>query len=502
SGNAPLDMRFHFNPGKSVFNDTVWNITPSDIRFCDRRLTVDRFNVSRPGQQISINGIASESADDSVHVHLDDINLDYVFETLGIANAMFGGRATGNFYAAAALSPSPRLYTDDLHVAGIKYNYCRMGDADIRSRWDVDEKAVRIYADIAGEHGNISTIDGMIKPLTEELDFRFHADDVPVGFLKPFMEAFTSDVKGHASGDAHLYGTFKLLDMTGDLFARDFTLKLDFTNCYYSTTDSIHLRPGRIDIPSVRLRDPMGHTALLNGLVTHHCFKEPTFDFAVTEAKSLLVYDIAPTAETIWYGKVFGNGGAHVKGVPGRIDIGVDMATAPGSSFSFVLSDSEEASDYDFITFRDITPVDPDLANRPPTTLDIIADLRKRVAAHSDVQSSPSIYNMEFDIDVNPNTLVTLVMDPVGGDRIRARGSGNMRLAYNSADDDLKLYGRYTLTEGSYNFTLQDIIIKEFTIDDGSEISFTGNPYAPQLDVKAIYSLNANLSDLDESFLQ
>ena len=32
--------------------------------------------------------------------------------------------------------------------------------------------------------------------------------------------------------------------------------------------------------------------------------------------------------------------------------------------------------------------------------------------------------------------------------------------------------------------------------------SFLGDPYAAQLDITASYSLNANLSELDESFLE
>lgn len=72
---------------------------------------------------------------------------------------------------------------------------------------------------------------------------------------------------------------------------------------------------------------------------------------------------------------------------------------------------------------------------------------------------------------------------------------------YGSANNELKMYGNYTLDRGDYNFTLQDIIIKDFTIRPGSEISFSGDPYAAKLDIKAAYTLNANLSDLDESFL-
>ncbi|MDE6540793.1 MAG: translocation/assembly module TamB, partial [Muribaculaceae bacterium] len=109
---------------------------------------------------------------------------------------------------------------------------------------------------------------------------------------------------------------------------------------------------------------------------------------------------------------------------------------------------------------------------------------------------------MDFRVDITPAARINLVMDPVGGDEIRAYGAGAMRLTYGSANNDLRMFGNYTLERGSYNFTLQDIIIKDFTINEGSNISFHGDPYAAQLDIEAVYAVNANLSDLDESFLQ
>ena len=74
-----------------------------------------------------------------------------------------------------------------------------------------------------------------------------------------------------------------------------------------------------------------------------------------------------------------------------------------------------------------------------------------------------------------------------------------MRLTYNN-NGELGTYGKYTLDKGTYTFTLQDVIIKEFTIRDGSSISFQGDPYAAVLDLEAVYSLNSNIRDLYESF--
>ena len=76
--------------------------------------------------------------------------------------------------------------------------------------------------------------------------------------------------------------------MTGDIFAENLRLKLDYTNTYYYATDSIHLISGRISFADVQLRDAMGNSALLNGWVTHKCFKEPEFEFRVSNARNLL----------------------------------------------------------------------------------------------------------------------------------------------------------------------------------------------------------------------
>lgn len=492
--------RVNVNPSELVFNDTVWNVNSASIDISDNRAKVNGFRVGRQNQYISINGQVSSTPDDSLTLVLKDVNLDYIFETLDIGTAMFGGIATGTFYASSLFSPAPCLYTPSLDVQNLSYNKSLMGNASIKSEWLPDEKAVTINALIDQPNGCKSKILGAIFPMADSLDFHFDADKIEIGFMKPFMEAFTSDVSGFASGKARLWGTFKLIDMVGDIYAQDVKLKLDFTNTYYTATDSVRLTPGRIDLDNITLRDVNGNTALLNGWITHKCFKQPRFNFAITNARNMLVYDVRENPESIWYGTIYGNGSAGIVGVPGEVDINVNMSTAARSTFTFVLSDAEQAYDYNFITFRDRDQALKDSLRADNATPQIVRELKKRIA-RSEEGGGSSVYKMNIAVDVTPSALVTLVMDPVGGDRIKAYGSGNLRMSYDSANEDLKMFGTYTLTRGNYNFTLQDIIIKDFTIRDGSSISFHGDPYSAQLDIKAVYSVNANLSDLDESFL-
>lgn len=489
------------NPSQMVFNDTVWSISRSEIYALPQRISVENFNIQREGQSLAVNGVASADSVDSITIKLANIDLDYVFGTLHIDNVMFGGIATGNFYGRSLLSKEPVLYTPKLYVKNLKYNNAVMGDTEIVSAWHNDTKGISIDAVVKQSNGLQSEINGTIYPLTEELDFRFKADKVAVGFMQPFMSAFADQVSGYASGNAHLYGTFKYLDMTGDLYADDFSIKLGFTNTTYWASDSIRLRPGSIQIDNLRIKDKCGNTALLNGWVSHKFFKEPSFDFSLTRAENFLSYDAPQSTEYQWYGKIFGNGSAFINGSPGVVNIGVDMATAPGSTFTFVLSDAEVAEEYSFITFRDRNAkVITDTTGLKVGSAELDRLMYEKVRKNQAMQSS-SAYNMNFQVDVTPAAEIILVMDPVGGDRITSHGAGRINMQYESLNDVLKMYGTYTLNRGNYNFTLQDIIIKNFTIRNGSSIEFHGDPYSALLNINATYSLNANLSDLDESFL-
>ncbi len=489
------------NPGEINFGDDVWAMDNSIVTWCDDRLTVDDFSLKAGKQVIAIDGRASQSPDDVITVDLQNIKLESIFETLEIDNALIGGIATGTVKASQALSKQPILTTDNLHVESIGYNYCTMGTADIVAHWDNDRQAFFLDADIVNPENQHSRIWGDIFPSAESLDLNFDATHIKVGFMKPFMSAFASDLKGYVSGKARLFGTFHNIDMEGDVFAEDLKLKIDFTNTWYGATDSIHIRPGSINLDNITITDENNHTAKLSGYLHHDYFHSPVFDFRVTDAKEFMCYNVSSKQNQDWYGTIYGNGSASIVGRPGIVEIGADMTTTAGSTFTFVLSDQLEAEQYSFITFNDVTPQE---VRDEQIHVDDIPTAVKEYQARMISQNtdSPSAYIMDLKVDITPDAQVILVMDPVGGDRIRAYGSGDLRMAYNSIDNDIRMWGSYTLDRGSYNFTLQDIIIKDFTINSGSTITFRGDPYSATLDIEAVYSVNANLTDLDESFTQ
>lgn len=498
--NRQMDYTVNIEPSHVTFNDTVWNIDPSVVRIAGGTVAVDNLRGSNGKQYVHINGKVSRQPEDVLELDLKDISLDYVFETLNINNVDFGGQATGHFYASDLLNGAPQIYTPGLHVNNLTYNDALMGDADITSRWLTDEKAVALRADILQGNGLKSIVDGAIYVTRDSLALDFEAQRANLAFMKPFMAAFAGDIQGAASGKATLYGTFKDINLKGDVVADTLNFLLAFTNVRYACrNEKIHIEPGLIEFGDITIFDRNGNTARLDGWLKHDNFHEPVFNFGVTQARGLLCYDTNERFNNVWYGEVYGNGSAFVTGSPGIVDVKVNMETAPGSKFTFVLSDAATATEYKFITYRSKRyPQGLPVAAQPTDTLP--EAVRKHLArAQTQNVVKPTAFNIDLQGDITPDVALRIVMDQTSGDQIKATGSGNMRLTYNS-NDEMEIYGKYTLERGHYNFTLQDIIIKDFIIRDGSSITFRGDPYAAAIDLQAVYATNANLRDLDESF--
>lgn len=490
------EVNVDINPSIFDIGPARWNIDKGRISYDNNVLSVDNFKLWHDNQFVEIDGVASALPEDSISVRLADIDLDYVFDLLKINYVTFGGSATGEVSAKAVFSGAPVADTDNLTVESLSYNGTVLGDGYIRSHWDNDAKEVTIYADIEHEGRRRALIDGGIWITRDSLSFGIDADKVPIEFLKPFMSAFTSDVVGKASGKAKLFGTFRDIDLVGRLYADTIAMKLDFTNTWYHGSDSVYLNPGHIVIPSFRLYDKNGNSAVLNGDLTHEYFHNPRFTFRITDARGLLCYDTNAKMNPDWYGTIYGNGGATVRGWPGMVNISVDMDVVRNSTFTFVLNDTQAAEDYHFLTFSDKRKEEQERLRRDSVP-DVLAAFQKKI---DNQNSTPSKFSIDIRASVNPSALMTLVMDPIAGDKITARGSGAIQVEYESDSEEMQMFGKYTLDEGNYNFSLQDLILRDFSIRPGSSISFNGDPLNANLNITASYRVNTNLSDLDKSF--
>ena len=482
-----LQIQTHINPSTLIFNDTIWQMSPSDISYCEKQIEINDFEISHAPQYILIDGIASNREEDELKIELNDVDLDYIFGTLNIKNVTFGGNATGNLLATHLLTGAPRLSTEQFDVKDFSYNEAIFGDLHLFSMWDNDNQGILMKGFIENKEDKQTYIDGYIFPTKDSLSLSFDPDKLNIAFLRPFVSTVMSDISGIASGHIDFFGRFKALNVTGDAYVENLDFGIEYLNTRYNLSDSIHLSPTRIWFDNVTIYDKLKHTAKGSGWIEHHNFKDVSYDIAITEAQDFLSYDMTERQSPIYYGTIYGTGSTMIKGSPGQTQIDVNMSTGDQSKFTFVLSGSEAAGDYDFITFTNSGKQNTKIGELQADS--IVIKNNARMMENSKIQNSSAL-NLNLQIEATNQAQMNLIMDKSTGDMIKATGQGSILLEYNSMDGDIKLYGSYVL----------DIITRDFSIKEGSRVSFHGDPIATNLDISAIYSLSANLLDLDENF--
>ena len=293
-----LQIQTHINPSTLIFNDTIWQMSPSDISYCEKQIEINDFEISHAPQYILIDGIASNREEDELKIQLNDVDLDYIFGTLNIKNVTFGGNATGNLLATHLLTGAPRLSTEQFDVKDFSYNEAIFGDLHLFSMWDNDNQGILMKGFIENKEDKQTYIDGYIFPTKDSLSLSFDPDKLNIAFLRPFVSTVMSDISGIASGHIDFFGRFKALNVTGDAYVENLDFGIEYLNTRYNLSDSIHLSPTRIWFDNVTIYDKLKHTAKGSGWIEHHNFKDVSYDIAITEAKNFLSYDITEKKNT------------------------------------------------------------------------------------------------------------------------------------------------------------------------------------------------------------
>ncbi|MGY0038365.1 translocation/assembly module TamB domain-containing protein [Pedobacter sp. NJ-S-72] len=104
-------------------------------------------------------------------------------------------------------------------------------------------------------------------------------------------------------------------------------------------------------------------------------------------------------------------------------------------------------------------------------------------------------FNLSANIRIDPEAELNVVVDPANGDNLKVRGTANL-IATMDPSGKTSLTGRYEVTDGAYNLSIGGLAKKSFKLVKGSSIIWTGDPMEANVDLTALYEVNAAPIDL------
>ena len=463
-----------FLPTQIIIFDSTWNVHSSQIAFNpDTTFDVQNFRLQNNNQYIVIDGLVSKKETDQVQVEMSDIDLGFILGLVNMKAISINGRTTGVASLYGILKQP--AFEANLQVKNAMLNESPLGDAYIYSGWDNRNNELLVSGTFLEGNDTVALANGVYSIKNDSVDFMFDANKLNLGFLQRYFQAMVQDVNVKGTGLVRMYGHTKNIGFEGNVLAEDASLKIGILNTTYSFRDSIYLTRESIAFKEIKVYDEERNQGTLNGLITHNgSFKNMEFDVKVN-ARNMLAINTKPSDNDFFYGKAYATGNVHIFGDEGSTFIDINAASQPRTKMYISVGGTSVANENDFITF--MNRQDTTVVERPGPELD-----------NSNV-------SLTLLLDVTPDADIQLIINPESGDMIAANGNGNLRLEFDS-NNGLKLYGGYTIDRGNYLFTLQNLIRKQFRIDEGSSITWSGNPERARLDIRAIHSLTASLYDL------
>lgn len=469
-----------------VINNLQWGVDTFSLTFDDNEIDIDQFFAQSDDKYMDISGCIGKDEQDSLIVKMQNIDLKYLFDIVSFHPVSLEGLSTGAIYLNHLLA-QPAVDAK-LFVKDFLFEHGLIGDLELTGKWNQKGKAIELYGDIHDGDNSSTIVSGFVSPANDTLNIAIKAHNTRVDFLNHLIGSILCDVDGSANGQINVLGKMRHINLSGALAANT-RLKIKPLKAPYTIEgDTIWFNYNEIEFKEFKIHDEHGNFGFLNGGVHHHCLKRFSCDFDI-ETNNLLIFHTPDFGNDSFYGTVFATGNANIEGGGGRgLRVKANVTTGDNSLFVYNAGTPESITSNEFITF-----IDAKKKKESSTSI------HNEIVQTEEIQSS---VNIDFLANITTGMDIKVIMNPITGDYINARGSGMINAVYDEKDG-FTMKGNLDLNSGMYKFTLQDIFPKEFVIQPGSTIAFNGDPFLANLNLQTIYTVNsASLNDLSADATQ
>ena len=478
-------------PSKLGNRDREWRITSAGIEVDSSRIDVNDLRVynTAEDQNLRIDGVASRSKNDSLRLELKNFSLAPFAQFAERMGYNISGRTNGYVTVSSALKDT-RI---DANVAldSIYVNSLPISDLKLSSRWDFGRSRAKLSVTTAATGKEVAR--GYYFPSRARYYAQILADGIDMSLLDPLLSGVLKDTGGKAKVDLTLTGERSDASLNGEIVASDLRTTLDYTKCTYTApTARMTVKDNKFIMRDATIYDKDKHSGLLSiDLSLDHL---SNIEYSVrAKFDNMQVLGTTKRDNEMFYGTMYASGDVLVKGDKAGVKMDITAVSAANSKFFMPLSNKSNITYADFVTFARPTAVDP--------TNYLVRKKMMFERRQKQRTASGGGMDIELSLDVRNNTEVQLVIDPTVGDIIKGTGNGLLNMRINPSADIFEMYGIYTIDEGSYLFTLQNIINKKFVIEKGSTIQWTGEPLDALLNIMAVYKIKTSLQPLLEGYV-
>jgi len=459
-----------FDNSEFQFLNEVWLIKPNhEIALKPEGIFVDSleiYDTEALNTKIAVHGVISDSLTNPLEI---DISSFPVATIATIIQQPMKGTLNGHV-TLSDLYQAPEV-VGDLDIGEFVYGDDLIGNVETEARWNQIQNILDLEGVIwlrRGRNRPFFDMKGTIDPKTQAINLLIKLKEMRLNIIEPFAKGLISDVSGAMKGEINIKGKLSKPEVDGAINIINGGMTLDFLNTHYTFNDKVVLKSGYIGTErngKLWLFDEFDNKAWISGGISHNNFQNILVNVKGA-FNNFLVLDKDPSSKELFYGTAKATGSLRINGFLNNLSISVKAKNEKDTKISLPLDGYQQVSQKDYITF--VQPKKDENEEK----------LKK--------QKEVSGLKINLDLDVTEEALFEIIFDLKAGDIIQGSGSGNIGMEVDTKGD-FNMFGEYTIEQGQYNFTLMNLVNKDFQVKKGGKIQFNGDVFDTFIDLTAVY---------------
>ncbi|MEP7108101.1 MAG: translocation/assembly module TamB domain-containing protein, partial [Ferruginibacter sp.] len=482
---APEKAGIKVNLSDSLMLDyDKWEVDKTNyIKYDSTGIIVRNFSINNNGQSLSINS-KSENVTAPIDVILKDFHIKTLTNLAEQDSMRLDGLINGNVVVKNVMT-NP-VFTSDISIDTLTFNTDTVGNIIVK----VDNETANAFnADVAiTGNGNDVKLAGKYYTGEGRMDMKLNINNFNMSSIKPFAAGALREADGSLKGNVVIKGTTTKPDLNGSLQFENANITPVATGeKLHLSNESINISSEAINFDRFTLVDSAGNKAVLNGNIYTTYFTTFKFDLSLV-ADNFQVLNAPPKQNALYYGNLNMDADVNVEGTITAPRINADLRINKATDITFVLpSSNPEIENRDgVVQFVDVYGGKPDSVFR---------------AVIDTLTSYPALAGLDITGTLQSDTAaqITLIIDERSGDALKIRGKADLSGGLDKSGK-ISLTGNYELQNGSYQLSLS-LLKRQFIIQPGSVLTWTGDPMSATVDITAIYIANTQPINLLQSEL-
>jgi hypothetical protein len=459
--------QLRLEPSTLKLLEKIWQFDPRNLITISRReVSVEHLTMQNEHQFVSASGTISHDPSKILDLTVKDFDLELLKPLIGrdIAGVLNAGFVINDYYD----NPSVQ---NTLKIDSLTFGNFLIGNITGTNQWDTLENKFLINFSVDRNASKIVNVNGVYNPSIPEspLDVKAELRNANLKIIEPFLEDIFSNLGGTVSGDFKITGPLSEPEIRGEGEVPNGQLTVNYLKTAYTFNGIIGLSPHSIYFERIQMNDLFNNHGTFEGTITHDNFYNMRVNLDAS-FKNFQVLNTTARDNSLFYGQGYASGDLNIFGHVSNLKITANAKTERNTRIAIPIGETSEVEKKEFIKFVSLTD---------STFQRSIEEAAKKIDLTG--------ITFDFNLDVTPDAYCEIIFDIKAGDIIRGRGNGDLQFQLDTKGE-FNMFGPFEFTEGWYNFTLYDIINKDFEIKRGSRINWYGDAYQGILDISASYN--------------